>query len=174
MDDFFDRDTTYSKVDTKIIITLSGECPYRVVCLYESVNGDVLSSRGVTLFIAIKEKKQSIFAFLIMGILIIKRLMVYPYELLLILIRLIIVSFDSIVKNKKILIIITVISEGSFALYLIHPIVLQMAIKMWSKASANSVVLYAAYLYVVCIVTSYMVYYGIIAKIERAIIGKFL
>lgn len=173
MDYLFNRDTVFGKVDTETIIILSCRIAYRVVFPYESINRVVLLHGGATLFIAIKEKKQNIFGFFITGVLIVTKLTVYPYELLFILVILIAVSFESTIKNEMMLKVISIISRGSFALYLIHPIVLQIATRVWNKAN-NSTILYAIYLYVMCIAISYILYYGVVIKIERMINDKFI
>ena len=101
------------------------------------------------------------------GMLVVNKLTVYPYELLFMLIILAAVSFDPIIENRVLLKVISIISKGSFALYLIHPMILQIATKVWNRIGISNVILQTVYLYVTCIGVSYMLYYGIIIRIEK-------
>lgn len=129
---------------------------------------------GAVLFVAIREKKQGIYQTIVFITLVVTVLSWYQYELLFVLFIGAAVSFDPITENEKIGKWISMIGGGSFALYLIHPMVLEVAPMIWRKIGVNNQWLCAAYLYVLCIGAAYILYYGFIIKIERWAAHKFL
>lgn len=129
---------------------------------------------GAVLFVAIKERKQSIYLTIITMVLIVTDLSWHQFDLLFVLFVAIAVFSDPIVKNEKICKWISWISGGSFALYLIHPMVLEAAPIVWRRIGIDNQWLYAIYLYVLCIGATYILYYGFIIKIEKWVSGKFL
>ena len=128
---------------------------------------------GAVLFMAIKEKRQNIYQLIVAIILVITALSWYQYELLFVLLLGISVSSNPITENKKICKWISMISGGSFTVYLIHPMVLRLAPTIWEKIGIGNRWLYMAFLYVLCIGVAYT-YYGFITKIEKWVSDKFL
>lgn len=122
---------------------------------------------GAVLFVAIKEKKQNVYQMVISIALAVTALSWYQYELLFVLLVAIAVSFAPITENKQVCKWISIISGGSFALYLIHPMVLDIAPIIWGKIGIENQWLYAIYLYISCIGAAYILYYVFIIKIER-------
>lgn len=128
---------------------------------------------GIALFLAIKEMKTTLAALLISGILVVTGFGWYPYELFFTLLILIAVQLPAAVKNRKINNIIMYISQGSFCLYLIHPLVLrELPVWLWKLNISVSGIGYTFLLYLACIAASYLLYYGIIQKIEVKIAQK--
>lgn len=129
---------------------------------------------GAVLFVAIREGKQNIYLTIITIVLAVTSLSWYQFDLLYVLFVAIAVSFNPLVKNEKICKWISLISGGSFALYLIHPMVLEVAPIIWNKIGINNQWLYAIYLYILCIGAAYVIYYGLIIKIEKWANDKFI
>lgn len=122
---------------------------------------------GAVLFVAIKEKKQNIYQGMVAIVLTITALSWYPYELLFVLFIGISVLSNPATDNNKICKYISRISEGSFALYLIHPMVLRIAPIIGRKIGIENRWLYMIYLYALCIGVTYILYYKFIVRIEK-------
>ena len=129
---------------------------------------------GSVLFVAIREKKQIVYAFIFIMAMVVTAFTWYQYELLSVLLILLAVSFNPITDNVRICKWLSAVSGGSFALYLVHPMVLQVAPSIWDKIGIGNKWLYIIYLYVLCIGIAYALYYLFISKIERYISGRFL
>lgn len=63
--------------------------------------------------------------------------------------------------------------EGSFSLYLIHPMVLDIAPGIWKKFNNNSKMLYMIFQFILCIGMSYLINYGLIQKLEILVYNKY-
>lgn len=129
---------------------------------------------GAVLFVAIKEKRQTIYLIIVAFTLAVTALSWYQYELLFVLFIAISVLSDPITENEKVCKWISMISRGSFALYLIHPVVLEVAPMIWRRIGIRNRWIYAAYLYVLCIGAAYLLYYGLIIKLEKWASDKFV
>ncbi len=64
------------------------------------------------------------------------------------------------------------LSGGTFALYLIHPMVFKFDIMLLQKYQVNHVFLRAGILYTTAILVAYLFYYGFVAKLEKRIYIK--
>lgn len=122
---------------------------------------------GATLFMAVKEGREGVYAFFIGLVLIMTSFSRYPYEFLFTLLILIAVVSMPLVNNKKVQKYILYVSKGTFALYLIHPLVLKVARKILERIGVRNVILSGICLFILCIVASYTVYYLVIYKIEQ-------
>lgn len=122
---------------------------------------------GAVLFVAIKEKKQNIYLIIVSIALAVTALSWYQYELVFVLFVAIAVSFAPITENEKVCKWISMISGGSFALYLIHPMVLEIAPAIGRKIGIDDQWAFAIYLYALCIGVAYILYYGPMIHIER-------
>lgn len=127
---------------------------------------------GCTLYLAIKEGKQNIYIFLITTILIITRFEWYQYEFVFVLFIFTAVSMPPLLNNEMLSKIVSLISNGSFALYLIHPIILIVATSIWHKLGISNKLLYVIICYILCISVSYFIYYLGIVKIEKYVQKK--
>lgn len=149
-------------------------------CLMNPISELYCFLLGATLFIAIKENKQALYGFFVVLALVLKQCTWYKYELCFVLLVLVAVSFDSVtgigpdVVRDKLASLVTFVSRGSFALYLIHPLALPVAPMVWDVLGIQNNVLYTIYLYLVACVASYVVYYLLIAKAEKWAEKKFL
>lgn len=127
---------------------------------------------GCTLYLAIKKEKQNIYIFIITIILIVTRFEWYQFEFIFVLLIYISISMAPLTHNKILNKFISIASNGSFALYLIHPIVLIVASAIWQSCGIFNKWFYALYLYISCIGVSYCIYYFGIIRIERYIKRK--
>lgn len=96
----------------------------------------------------------------------------YPYELVSVLLIFIAVSVPPLLKSKTFGKTVSFINNGTFALYLIHPIAMNAASKIWYKCGFSNNVLYIIYLYVFCLSASYFIYYIGIIRLERLVQNK--
>lgn len=129
---------------------------------------------GAVLFVAIKEKKQGMYQTIVFITLVVTALSWYQFVLLFVLFIAAAVLCAPFVRNEKICKWISMAGSASFALYLIHPMVLEVAPAIWGKIGINNRWLCALYLYVLCIGITYILYYGFIIKIEKWAAHKFL
>lgn len=123
---------------------------------------------GITLYLAIKEGKQDIFAFIVMIILIVTGFEWYQFELFFVLLLFAAVSMPPLCSNHKIQKWAIFMSSGSFALYLIHPIVLEIATIVLDRFELPKLS-YVICLYALCIGVSYSIYYFVIIRIEQLV-----
>lgn len=122
---------------------------------------------GATLFMAVKEGKEGRYAIFIGIVLIMTSFGTYPYELLFTLLILVAVVSMPLINNSKMQKYISYVSKGTFALYLIHPLVLKVARGILKRIGIQNVILSEIYLFSLCIIVSYAIYYLIIYKIEQ-------
>lgn len=127
---------------------------------------------GCSLYLAIKEEKQNIYMLIITVILFMTDFKWYPYELVSVILIFIAVSVPPLFKQKLSVKIVSYISNGTFTLYLIHPIVLRIAPKIWHKCGFSDNIFYIFYLFVASICAAYFIYYFGIKKIEKIIADK--
>ncbi|RKI92757.1 acyltransferase [Parablautia intestinalis] len=127
---------------------------------------------GCTLFLAIKEEKQNTYIFIITILLIVTRFEWYPFEFIFVIFIYIAIAMPPLTHSNIVSKFISIISNGSFALYLIHPIVLIIASDIWQKCGIHNKWIYTLYLYFFCISVSYCIYYLGIIKIENYIQQK--
>lgn len=129
---------------------------------------------GAVLFLAIKQEKQNIYLIMITIILAVTAFSWYQYEFLFVLLVATGVLSKPVTQNEKACKWISRISGGSFALYLIHPMVLKIAPAILDCLSIRHHRVYAACLYVLCIGAAYLLYYGLIIRLEKWASKKFL
>lgn len=130
---------------------------------------------GITVYLAIKEGKQHIIAFLVMIALIVTHLNWYAYELLFMLLIFAAVQMPPLFQSPEIHKLVSFISGGSFALYLIHPLVLgatPFILRGFEPISRLQKVACVLFYYVLCIGVSYAIYYFVIAKVEKFVTQK--
>lgn len=126
---------------------------------------------GIVLFLAIKESKSSFLMMLFSGLLIVLDFECYKYELVFTMMLFFATQLPNIVDDEKGKRILKCISRGTFALYLIHPMVLRIAPVFYRKFFGRSAsgVLYALYCYFTCFAISYFIYYVIVQKLEKVV-----
>lgn len=122
---------------------------------------------GAILYLAIKENKQHVYAIVTILTIALTDGSKYLYELLSVLLIYIAVSQQPFLENKKLRHIINTTSKTSFTLYLLHPLILQIYGLL--KLDINSKFIYVLLLYTSCVFISFILYYGIIVKIENSI-----
>lgn len=127
---------------------------------------------GAVLFIAIKQSKESIYLFGLLALLFCSQISWYKYEIVCVVFILIAVKLSSVTENKRICQIVKFFANSSFSLYLIHPIVLSIASKIWRLMGFQNAVLYSVYLSLGSIIVSALVYFLVIKKIEHIIQKK--
>lgn len=129
---------------------------------------------GALLFVAIKEHKESIYLILGMMILVSTSLNHYAYEFIFVILIACAVKTEAVVKNERIIKVISAISAGSFTLYLIHFPILQIEGLIWEKIGIDNTLLHGICLYCLCIAGSFTFYFMVISKIEKWAKDKFL
>ena len=130
---------------------------------------------GATLCLAIKENKSAFYSMVILFAFILRDMKAFPYECVFTVLVLIAVSFEDIVTNQRFVRIIHWISDGTFTLYLIHPIFFDWGSYIWEKIGLRSIFngipagkyVYTFYLFLFCVGFSYLIYFGIIRKAVR-------
>lgn len=127
---------------------------------------------GCSLYLAIKEEKQNIYMLVITAILFITDLKWYPYEFVSVILIFIAVSVPPLLRQKISVKIVSFISNGTFALYLIHPVVLRIAPKIWHKCGFSNNIFYVLYLFASSIGAVYFIYYWGIKKMEKFIFDR--
>ena len=129
---------------------------------------------GCVLFVAIKENKQNVYTFTIVIALLTTSISWYQYELLFVLFLMLAIFLAPITDNKMIVYIISLLSDGSFALYLLHPILLWLASLTWKVIGVNNNKLYAIFLYIFSVCIAYVIYHYFIRKVEYLVTKKFV
>lgn len=124
---------------------------------------------GTVLFVAIREHKQNIYLLIVVLAMAATALSWYPYELLSVVIVAVAVLLAPLTQNNKVCRIISWISGGSFTLYLIHYMILDVIRRTENDILAFSTVGRILYLYVMCFSVSYILYYLVIVRIEKAV-----
>ncbi len=127
---------------------------------------------GAFLFFIIDRRKEY-FLFLIPVIMTISSFEWYSYELLFALMIAIAVKIPAIFKNPKICKVISWISDGSFTVYLTHPTVMAIEIIIWRLLGFENNIAHAVSLYIVCMVSAYLLYYLVISRVEKRIYNIF-
>ena len=127
---------------------------------------------GAVLFIAIKESKQYLYLLIMLTGLIISSLQWYNYEIVFLALLALSVMSANITSIEPIKKAIIWLSNGSFTLYLIHPLVLAVEGRLWYKLEIWKESIHGVVLYISCISVSYLIYYGIIHKLEQKLIKK--
>lgn len=126
---------------------------------------------GVTLFYAMKEGKEIIYAVLLGAILILTQIQWFSYEIIFTILLMLVLKSPSIIKSDKIISIIQFLSKGSFALYLCHPILLQIAVSLGNKIYLNDFTKCLFFL-IVTIGGSYTLWWFVLRPIENMVKGK--
>lgn len=127
---------------------------------------------GCSLYLSIKEKKQNIYILAATLILFITDFKWYSYELVSVILIFIAVFVPPLLQQKISVKMISFISYGTFTLYLIHPIALKVAPKIWHKCGFSNNIFYIIYLIAFSLCTAYFIYYCGIRKIEKIVFDK--
>lgn len=129
---------------------------------------------GATLYVAVEQKQSGTLGILIIIVLVITQFQYYAYECVFVLFVMVAVSCAPIFINPRICRVISYVSNGSFALYLIHPIFLQIEreIRCLETLKQANKSIYTLMIYIICIVLTYFIHYGCIVKVENAILKK--
>jgi hypothetical protein len=126
---------------------------------------------GAVLYLAVKENREFLYLGLIIVALVFTRFEWRQYEFISVILVAVAVMFSSeYIKSGLVQTILEYASKGSFALYLIHPIVLRL--EPWIQKILQIMGLYgkwtlAAALYIACIGVAYFIYFVIIFRIEQ-------
>jgi len=123
---------------------------------------------GIVAFYAVKERLSSILIGTLTIGLIVTKFQHFEFELMFAVLLLAACSIDnhSIIPEsvKK---TISWVSGGTFALYLIHMLVIRAAQMIWYKIGFENKAIHTIYLFVLCVAVSYFIYYGFVIRIER-------
>lgn len=131
---------------------------------------------GMVLYLAVKEKRENIYVFLMIMLLIINPMNLYQFEAVATMFVLWAVSYKPLINNIFICKLVSYIINASFTVYLIHPIVLRFFPDMINIPGKNSIFCIVV-VYLVGIGIPMILYYGIISKIENnfaRINGKYI
>ncbi len=124
---------------------------------------------GAVLFISIKESKHYLYLLIMLICLIASSLQWYRFEIVFLLLIAISCLSVNITSKEPIKKAIIWLSNGSFTLYLVHPLVIYVDGRLWYKLGILKESLHGIVLYMCCIFVAYFIYYGIIRKIEQII-----
>ena len=127
---------------------------------------------GITIYLAHKEHKDSQCVFGAILVLIVTQLNWYVYELLFMLLLFAAVELPPLSRSPALGRLASFLSDGSFALYLIHPMiftVLPTAFLQLASFPRLAIMINAAIQYIVCILVTYTLYYLIISRLERVV-----
>lgn len=129
---------------------------------------------GVTLFWAIKQAKINEFSMFMLVALVVTGFTWYSYEFIFTIMIMCSSMMPGIITNNKLNQCILFVSQGSFTLYLVHPIILAVSPSLYIKVFAGETrgMGYACYLYILSISLSYLLYYFLIKKIDIFIKAK--
>jgi peptidoglycan/LPS O-acetylase OafA/YrhL len=122
---------------------------------------------GAVLVIALRENKETFYLFLVGFITVFSNLTQSPFPIIFILILFVAVKGADIVTNEKVVKIIRGIADISFTLYLIHPPLFIYFEKAQKHLGLDIKWLHVAVIYVSSISFAYLLYNGIIKKIEK-------
>ncbi len=122
---------------------------------------------GAVLVIAVREKKETSYLFLVGFITVCSNLAQAPFPIIFVLIIFVAVKGSDIVTNEKVVKIIRGIADISFTLYLIHPPLFIYFEKAQKHLGLDIKWLHVAVIYVSSIAFAYLLYNGIIKKIEK-------
>lgn len=125
---------------------------------------------GVVVYYAIKEGKEALWMYILM-ILALTDITKDLWVLVFAIILLLTLKSREIIEYKKTK-WISWLSGGTFALYLIHPMVFKFDIMLLQRYQVNHVLLRAGILYTTAILVAYLFYYGFVAKLEKRIYIK--
>ena len=121
---------------------------------------------GGVLLISIMNNKQGAYVLSLLCLMIISSVSWCPYEVLAVVMVLVAVTFDSLIKSKKITKIISALSSMSFTLYLIHPVIIRNGYAVWKMTGIDSKYLYAIFLYISSIGVAALLYHFVIKRIQ--------
>ena len=156
--------------ETVLSEKLTGYPPEACIETFLSLNplaGIYCFLMGGLLWIAIKNSKQAVYIIILLALVFVRSLTWCTYETLSVVMILAAVSFEPIIGNSKLKQILGVVSNISFTLYLIHPILIRHAGIIWKYTGDRNKYLYALCLYLVSIGMAWILYYGIISRIEH-------
>ncbi len=125
---------------------------------------------GIVIYHALKEKRAGIMAGVLCVLMIVTYFQHFSFEFIYSILLIIAAYFgEELVVSERTKNIVSWFSNGTFALYMLHMLIISAAQMIWYKVGIESKVLHAVYLYVLSIVGSYVIYYGIVVRIERVI-----
>lgn len=120
---------------------------------------------GVVLFLAKKEKKITIFSFIMIITLILTNFEWYRWEIIFTIFLAMSLLQPPITEHRRICNIIQFISQGTFLLYLIHPVILRF-FHLNATVFGNITLIYSLYLYIVCFAITYFTYYIMVCIVK--------
>lgn len=125
---------------------------------------------GSTLFYAIKDNKQFYYCLLLLLFSIITSARLYFYEVLFTVVVCIAYycNLKSDSMSHHLYAMLRLFSKMSFAVYLIHPIILDVELFIWKGMHINNSAAHTVFIYLMCFVVSYGVYF-IIDRIPKAL-----
>lgn len=121
---------------------------------------------GVTLYYAIKENKQNLYCCICGLLMILSQFKLYPYPIIFLLLINICIHSSEFIKNDRIKKALSFLSQGSFYLYLCHPILLAIFNLICNRIGINGI-LKAAILCIGIMSISYAVYYILIIPLDK-------
>ena len=126
---------------------------------------------GVVLYWAIIDKKEALYGMLLLALLIVSNLNCYKFEIGFTIMLMLAVCFEPIIKNERAVKIIQHISELSFTLYLIHPMVLYLEPHLLGQRTLGATYIYfnALYMYLLSFVATFIIYKLFIKPLEKLI-----
>lgn len=124
---------------------------------------------GAVLYIAIRESRQYLYLLVLLLGLIVSSVDWYKFEIVFVVLAALSVLCKNITSNTTISKFISWLSNGSFTLYLIHPLVLVIAKRNWYKLGIENETIHGIVLYACCIAVSYFMHYCVISRIEKGI-----
>lgn len=126
---------------------------------------------GIVIYYALKESREAFWVFVLTVALVLTDMHKYQWVLFFPIVFIVAIKMRDVIETEKAK-WISWISNGTFALYLIHPIVFKVDGLLMDKYKVDHVLIRACILYTTAILVAYLFYYGLIVKLESRIYKK--